>query len=185
MRFCGLYSAVVVLVVGATAAGDIVYNAPAHGRSGAGAVSARELSRTSPGYVDWLLGGPSCSAAVRERERPPAPEPPVGPMFAAPAPPSSLTLVLSAAASLGALQGVRSIKRLPVAALPDWYHTGAPPQLGPATPFDLEWRPLSLCVFDPPVPGPVSRIDLPAPRPRLRSEAPSPVQAPRAPPARA
>lgn len=62
--------------------------------------------------------------------------------------PSSLALVLSALASFGAYQGVRSLKRLHLGALPDWYHADAV-QIGHATPLQLEFdcSALPVCAF--------------------------------------
>ena len=50
--------------------------------------------------------------------------------------PSGLALGLSALASLGVYRAGRSLRKLHFAALPEWYHTGGPVQVGHATPFD-------------------------------------------------
>ncbi len=174
----------VTLLVSTTATGDVVRDAVQRGAPGTTAGRAIEsVSRASPAYVDWLLGQPLSRAAVAPQDRTATAAPPVTPVVAAPAPPGSLTLVLSAAASLGALHGVRSIKRLQLSALPDWYHTGAPRQIGPATPLDLEPGALPACAFAVPVLRP-SRFSPPRePQLRPRSAVPVLVRSPRAPPA--
>ena len=100
-----------------------------------------------------------------------------------PSAPSSLTLVLSGVLSLGAFQGVRSIKKLHLAALPEWYHTGGPAQVGHATPFDLQFDALPECAFQQPVeaPAPAWHI-LRERRTPLRCQTFVPLAAPRGPP---
>ncbi len=58
--------------------------------------------------------------------------------------PGGISLLLSALASLGAYQGMRSLRRVPwsMAAAPDWYHTGAR-QVGYVTPLELDGVALS------------------------------------------
>ena len=63
----------------------------------------------------------------------------------------SLGLYLSAMLSLGGWHLVRSCRHLHLSNVPDWYHTGGPVQVGHATPFDLDFNSLSLCLFDRPV----------------------------------
>jgi hypothetical protein len=63
-------------------------------------------------------------------------------------------LFLSALVSLGAWQLVRSSRDLHLGAMPEWYHTGAPVQIGHTTVFDLEYSSVVLCLFDAPVPAP-------------------------------
>lgn len=109
-------------------------------------------------------------AAASLRELPPAP--------------SSMALVLSALATLGAYQGVRSVKRLHLNFTPDWYHTGGPTQIGHATPFDLEFGgALPVCEFDEPVARPAFTYRIPREIcSRLRSQFLLLTESPRGPP---
>ncbi len=68
-----------------------------------------------------------------------------------PAAPGSMSLFLSAMVSIGAWQLVRSTKDLHFGALPDWYHTGGPVQVGHVTVFDLDFNSSPLCDFTEPV----------------------------------
>lgn len=66
--------------------------------------------------------------------------PPEGSSVPAESPPvpGSLALVLSALGSLGAYQGLRVAKRLPLGGVaPDWYHAEGPQQIGHATALDI------------------------------------------------
>jgi hypothetical protein len=127
------------------------------------------------GGARWLMPGATGDAPASEptnavRELPPAP--------------GSLSLVFSALASLGAYQGVRSLRKLHFGAAPDWYHTGGPRQIGHVVVWDLEFPLLACDPFD-------CVIDV---RPRVRARAvfaePTPlrsdvllvVESPRAPP---
>ncbi len=97
--------------------------------------------------------------------------------------PSSMALVLSALAMLGAYQGVRSVKRLHLNFTPDWYHTGGPAQIGHATPFDLDCSALPPCVFDAPVAMPAFTYRIPRELgSRLRSQYFLLIESPRGPP---
>lgn len=99
--------------------------------------------------------------------------------------PSSMALVLSALASLGAYQGVRSLKRLHLSFTPDWYHTGGPLQVGHATPLQLEFdhAALAICTFDEPVARPAFAYRIPRELgSRLRTHCYLVVRNPRAPP---
>ena len=97
--------------------------------------------------------------------------------------PSSMALVLSALASLGAYQGVRSFKRMHLNFTPDWYHTGGPAQIGHATPFNLDFGALPVCIFDQPVARPAFAYRIPRELgSRLRSQFFLLVRSPRAPP---
>lgn len=58
-------------------------------------------------------------------------------MTALPPSPNSLALVVSALLALGAYQGTRSLARLGATALPDWYHAGAPAQVGHVKAYDF------------------------------------------------
>jgi hypothetical protein len=98
--------------------------------------------------------------------------------------PSSMGLVLSALASLGAYHGLRSFKRLHVSFAPDWYHTGAV-QVGHATPFDLDFGALPLRIFEEPSAAPdgADRIYAEAGA-RFISQVSLLVESPRGPPLR-
>jgi hypothetical protein len=96
--------------------------------------------------------------------------------------PSSLALGLGALGCLGAYQLGRSVKKIHLGALPDWYHPDAV-QVGHVTPLPLDFGALPVCVFDEPVvvPAFASRI----PRElcsRLRSHFLLLVESPRGPP---
>ncbi len=70
------------------------------------------------------------------------------PLYRIEAPPSSGALFLSAMLSLGLWQVVRSSRDIHMAAMPDWYHTGGPVQIGHSTPCDLNYDNLVLCPFE-------------------------------------
>jgi hypothetical protein len=99
--------------------------------------------------------------------------------------PSSLALVLSALASFGAYQGIRSLKRLHLGTLPDWYHADAV-QIGHTTPLRLEfdYSALPACAFESPSDlRPQVSYRIPRePCSRLRSQFLLVIEAPRAPP---
>jgi len=118
-----------------------------------------ELWRT-PAYqrdldnLNWLLTGsadglpsPAAPTATRDSAFPVVKERMVSEL---PAPPSSLGLGLSALALLGAFQAGRSFKKLHIGALPEWYATNGPTQIGHATACDLEFGGMPACVFDEP-----------------------------------
>ena len=65
--------------------------------------------------------------------------------------PSSTALFFSAMASIGAWQLVRSGRNLHLGAMPEWYHSGGPVQVGHITAFDLDFMNLPLCLFEEPV----------------------------------
>lgn len=65
--------------------------------------------------------------------------------------PGSATLFLSAMLSMGGWYLLRSSARyLNFAALPEWYHTGGPAQIGHAVPFDIDLSASPLCCFEQP-----------------------------------
>lgn len=64
--------------------------------------------------------------------------------------PDSTTLFLSALASLGVWHLGRSAKKINLAHLPDWYHTGGPIQIGHTFVLDLEFNALPPCSLDQP-----------------------------------
>lgn len=57
-----------------------------------------------------------------------------------PAAPDSATLCLTALAGIGVWHLGRSVRKADYSALPEWYHTNAPRQIGYATPFELDCR---------------------------------------------
>ena len=63
--------------------------------------------------------------------------------------PSSAAMFFTAMLSLGALQVFRHPPSLKLSALPSWYHSGGPAQVGHVTPLDLDFHSLTLCIFDP------------------------------------
>lgn len=65
--------------------------------------------------------------------------------------PSSTALFLSAMVSFGAWHLVRSGRDVHFGAMPEWYHTGGPFQVGHVTAFDLDFSSLPLCLFDRPI----------------------------------
>jgi hypothetical protein len=78
--------------------------------------------------------------------------------------PGSARLFLSAVLSLAAWQALRSTRHLHLSALPDWYHSGGPVQIGHAVPFDLDCselplRPLETAVVEPPAGCGLTRIE--------------------------
>ncbi len=64
--------------------------------------------------------------------------------------PSSAALYLSALLSAGAWHLGRSAKNLHLSDLPDWYHTGAPSQIGHVVAFDRDFTAPPLCCFEQP-----------------------------------
>lgn len=78
---------------------------------------------------------------------PPSREPKVETL---PAAPSSFSLGLTALLGLGAYQATRSLRKLNLGSLPEWYHSGGPQQIGHATPYDLDGPPVAVCVLDTP-----------------------------------
>ncbi len=59
--------------------------------------------------------------------------------------PGSAALFVSAVLSMGGWHLVRSARHLPWGALPDWYHTGGPLQIGHAVPLDLDFDAVPPC----------------------------------------
>lgn len=177
-----------VLLAGCAAAWADVVPAQAWARDGVAAVAANAPAAQPVECrlrdLNWLLHGSDALApgglplATGTDVEPAAATPPG--MTELPPPPSSLSLVLSALASFGAYQSVRSLKRLHLSHLPDWYHTGAV-QIGHVKVFELD-----AVVFEPcfglalpsqkPLEHPVLELALP-PVPDL-----IPTRAPRSPP---
>ena len=67
---------------------------------------------------------------------------------AVPALPGSGSLALLGLSSLGFWQFGRAAQKLHWGVAPDWYHTGAPTQVGHVTLFELDAGPLVACDFD-------------------------------------
>lgn len=64
--------------------------------------------------------------------------------------PGSASLFLSAVLSMGGWHLVRSARQLHWGALPEWYHTGGPLQIGHTVPFDLNLSASPPCCFEQP-----------------------------------
>jgi len=75
--------------------------------------------------ASWSYGGVASSESPAIRELPPAPD--------------STTLVLTALLSAGVWQAGRSARHIHIGHLPDWYHAGAPSQIGHVVVFDLDF----------------------------------------------
>ncbi len=76
-----------------------------------------------------------------------------------PPPPSSMVIALSGFATFGAFRLARSVKDIRLPSLPEWYHGGAPEQIGHATPWPPDanrslvptcWYEAIASVLDPP-----------------------------------
>jgi len=147
---------VVALAVASTACADLA--APSGASCGAPpgvgveAPPLKSNARLSPRALTSLFGE---SAFGLPASVPDAPAPPAQTMGVGELPPSpdSATLCVSALAGFGLWQLGRSARKLHWGALPDWYHTAGPVQVGHATPLDLEFSLAALpaCVFDAPV----------------------------------
>ncbi len=183
----------------------VVENAPAPAAATRGVPATAAVVACTPtdsrlGDINWLLGSATGSLGGTGHSslcgtgqwpvQPALPTEQAGGSAAAsvtdlPPAPSSLALVLSALASFGAYQGIRSLKRLHLGALPDWYHADAV-QIGHVTPLQLEfdYSALPVCAFGSPSdlrPHVSYRIPR-EPRSRLPREPELVVSGPRAPP---
>ena len=72
-----------------------------------------------------------------------------------PPPPDSASLFVSALLSIGAWQALRNARHVSLGTLPEWYHEGAPAQLGhsrAADPFHLAWPAMAAPWTPPPRP---------------------------------
>lgn len=126
------------------------------------------------------LPSPPIHAGAAHHARPAAKQLP-------PAPDSS-ALFLCALGSLGTWQLGRSARKWNFEAVPDWYHTGGPTQIGHATPLDINSFTLERCALAAPVrvdelSAPVRREEYDDHRPRS-DQFRSIQEGPRAPPAR-
>jgi len=125
------------------------------------AVLAVELEHQAPVLAERSVAGSSLVAELPVAGASPDAH---GPIWVAPPEavlelppaPGSAALFLSAMVSLGAWQLVRSSRDLHLGTMPEWYHTGAPAQVGHTTVFDLEFSVVALCVFDAPTPVPAA-----------------------------
>jgi hypothetical protein len=90
-----------------------------------------------------------CSVVADAAERSAKTHPPN--IRALPPPPGSSTLLLCGLGSLGAWQLTRSVRRLSLSAVPDWFYTGGPNQIGHAVLIDLDASTLPMCCLDRPV----------------------------------
>lgn len=98
-----------------------------------------------------------------------------------PPPPNSLALVLSALLAAGAYQGTRSLARLGATALPDWYHDGAPAQVGHVRVYDFGIS-LDEPVFGSALPADTLLQRVPLDKPAPPSVPFIPTRSPRSPP---
>ena len=190
--------ALMLLLIGAagSALGGIVSSdsAPAAAPQSQSIPSTAHQSFIGSSFIDLnalLSGSPQDTWGLSESATP-LPKPAAAPSKAEqttlrelPPAPSSMSLVLSALATLGAYQGARSVKRIHLNFSPEWYHTGGPAQIGHATPYDLDCSALPVCRFEAPVARPVFAYRIPRElSSRLRSQYFLPVEAPRGPPTR-
>ena len=138
---------VVALAVASTAYADLA----APSRASCEAPPLKSDARLSPRALTSLFGESAFGlpASVADAAAPPAQTTGVGEL---PPSPDSATLCVSALAGFGLWQLGRSARKLHWGALPDWYHTAGPVQVGHATPLDLEFSLAALpaCVFDAP-----------------------------------
>lgn len=117
-------------------------------------VSAATEHAAALDEVSWLLNRTTRDAApiaipLPSLPRSPEPDRESDAVPLAPGP-NGLALGLSALTSLAAVQVCRSFRKLHLGALPEWYHTGGPAQVGHATPYQLDHVPLAVCDFEQP-----------------------------------
>ena len=97
--------------------------------------------------------------------------------------PGSLSLFLSALLSVGGWNLVRSTRHANLAAVPEWYHSGGPIQIGHITPLNLSFDAMPLRAFEVPAVRPprpyATRLDKET---RLESQTYWLLAAPRGPP---
>jgi len=97
--------------------------------------------------------------------------------------PASASLFLSAMGTLGALQLGRVVRKAHWGHLPDWYHAGAPAQIGHAFVADLDLTALPPCRFDQPAGERPFESNVRCEQPpRWNSQSFLPLAAPRGPP---
>ena len=110
--------------------------------------SAGGISPTGLGVTEWIHGvGAEPPASV-----------PTGSVNASaheeirelPALPGSASLFLSAMLSIGGWHLLRSARHIHLAALPEWYQTAGPAQVGHAVPCDLDFSALPVCCLEQP-----------------------------------
>ena len=100
-----------------------------------------------------------------------------------PALPGSAALFLSAVLSIGGWHMARSARSLHWSALPTWYHSGGPLQIGHAVPCDLDFSAAPLCCFEQPTEErPVTLREVPQRVTPLEDQCDLASAAPRGPP---
>lgn len=107
-----------------------------------------------------------------------------------PPPPSSLSIALSGLATFGALRLARQAKNIHLGAIPEWYHAGAPDQVGSVVRLDLsaDQSLVPVCWYEPILLPDVARIQScsnlqPDDQPRWQSLYFISTTSPRSPPA--
>ncbi len=105
------------------------------------------------------------------------------PAFRLPPAPSSLAIVMSGVLAFGAYHGARTLPRVHLGHVPDWYHAGAR-QIGHVTPLDLAFGPAMVpSAFGEPAARPAFAYRISRePCSRLRSHFILNIESPRAPP---
>jgi len=103
----------------------------------------KSMARSMPGSMGRILDpGPAIPSDDADRDTPQAN--PLAPG------PGSAALFLAGMASFGVMKLGQKPRGLHLANLPDWYHTGAPAQIGHVGVFDFEFSPLAVCVLHAP-----------------------------------
>jgi len=153
-----LVGGVTVLSIVAAARADLaVQSPPTVGRewtAAAGAGGARNAGGEQQQLLAEILV--CLKPTPLARELAPVGEECPGPVIAPPrATPGGAGLLLWAVGGFGAWQLGRSARKLQWSALPEWYHTGGPAQIGHATPFDLGFSraDMPVCCFEQPKAG--------------------------------
>jgi len=148
--------ALVMAVAGTTRAEILSGSAVVSSVGAAGCTGLSSAVPSASGQLGWLADDVRevfAGVAVPANE----PTTQLTPSQELPAPPGSASLFLAAVGSLGAWQLTRSVRRLHSAAVPDWFHTGGPRQIGYRFAIDIT-RPtyMPLCdSFDQPIVQPV------------------------------
>lgn len=138
-------------VVPATHAQHEVEHQPSHATECTTHLSVARILSNCPFEVAGVVPAESgAPAGVPVRAVPQDESSPDVVLHELPPAPSSLTLGLTALAGLGLYQAGRSIRKFSISALPEWYHTGGPQQVGYATPLDIEKWDIPACVLDVP-----------------------------------
>jgi len=93
-----------------------------------------------------LLDGPVAAGSLPA----PSPDRPMRAVIQTPSRSGSASLLLCAFGSMCAWRVTRSARKFHLGAMPEWYHTGGPTQIGQATPVDLDFSALPVQHFDQP-----------------------------------